>query len=87
MTFPLTLSLRSAIWADADRAELSEGLGELVAQPLIVLGRFPVASGGGLHPRSREASLVRWCAGTGVPGARRPRSRSRWISARMSGWV
>ena len=31
-------------------AELSERLGELVAQPLIVLGQFPVAGRGGLQP-------------------------------------
>jgi len=36
--------------ADAGGAELSEGLGELVAQPLVVLGQFPVAGGGGLQP-------------------------------------
>ena len=38
------------IGADAGGAELSEGLGELVAQPLVVLGQFPVAGGGGLQP-------------------------------------
>jgi hypothetical protein len=30
-------------WADAGGAELSEGLSELMAQPLVVLGQFPVA--------------------------------------------
>jgi hypothetical protein len=36
------------IGADAGGAELAERLGELVAQPLIVLGQFPVAGGAGL---------------------------------------
>jgi hypothetical protein len=40
----------SGIGADAGGAELSERLGELVAQPLIVLSQFPVAGGGGLQP-------------------------------------
>jgi hypothetical protein len=35
----------TGIGAEAGGAELSESLGELVAQPLIVLGQFPVAGG------------------------------------------
>lgn len=52
-------------------------LGELAAQPLIVLGQVPVAGGGGCSRRIKEASLLRCRAGTGVPGAPRPRPRSR----------
>jgi len=40
------------IGADPGGAELAEGLGELAAQPLIVLSQFPVAGGGGLQPAS-----------------------------------
>src|SRR5271154_4096569 len=48
--FLLIVGTLARVGADAGGAELSEGLGELVAQPLIVLGQFPVAGGGGLQP-------------------------------------
>ena len=34
-----------------------------------------------------DASVDRWAAGTGAPGARLVLVRSRWIWSRMSGWV
>ena len=69
-------------------AELAEGLGELAAEPLVLLGEFAVAVGWRASSAGvGSASLVRWRAGTGVLGWRRPWSRSRWISSRMSGWV
>ena len=37
-------------WAGAGGAELSEGLSELVAQPLVVLGQFAVAGVGSFQP-------------------------------------
>jgi hypothetical protein len=43
-SFPLIAGRGSGIGADAGGAVLSEGLGELAAQPLIVLGQFPVAA-------------------------------------------
>jgi hypothetical protein len=46
--FPLI----AGVEADADGTELPKGLGELAAQPLIVLGQFPVAGRGGLQPAS-----------------------------------
>ena len=48
--FPLIVGTLARIEADAGSAELSEGLGELVAQLLVVLGQFPVAGGGGFQP-------------------------------------
>jgi len=85
--FPLIAGMLAGVGADAGGVELPEGLGELVAQPLIVLGQFRLRAVVAASRRSKEASLLRWCAGTGVPGARRPRSRSRRTSSRMSGWV
>ena len=49
-SFPLIAWTRSGIGVDAGGAVLSGGLGGLVAQPLVVLGQFPVAGGGGLQP-------------------------------------
>jgi len=49
-SFPLIVGRLVRIGADADGAELAEGLGELAAQPLIVLGQFPVAGGGTPEP-------------------------------------
>ena len=49
-SFPLIGWNTVRIGADAGGAVLSGGLGGLVAQPLIVLGQFPVEGGGGLQP-------------------------------------
>ena len=86
-SFFLIVGTLARVGADAGGAELSEGLGEPVAQPLIVLGRFPVAGGGGLQPAEQGGVAAAVVCRTGVPGARRPRSRSRRTSSRMSGWV
>jgi hypothetical protein len=48
--FPLIAGTLAGAGADAGGTELPEGLGELAVQPLIVLGHFPVAGGGGLQP-------------------------------------
>ena len=45
-------------WADPGGAELSEGLGELVAQPLVVLGQFPVAGVDGFQPAQQGCAAA-----------------------------
>ncbi len=86
-TLPDEFRLRGVGSTSVGVALLSERVGELAAQPLVVLGEYPVAVEGGVQPGCADAWEVRWLVGTGAEGAGRVTARSRSISARISGWA
>ena len=68
--------LRATFTRPRRGAELPEGLGELMAQPLIVLGQFPVPGRAGLA--TEQGCVAAAVAGRyGVPDARPPRQAVR----------